>query len=275
LLKGVALASGNDASVALAERIAGTEEAFVKKMNERARELGMKNTNFVNCNGLPAENHYSSARDIAIMSRELLKYEQVTKYTGLYQDYLRKDAPNPFWLVNTNKLVRFYSGADGLKTGYTSEAKYCLAATAKRDNLRVIAVVLGEPDSKTRNAEVTKMFDYAFNQYTNYPIFKTGDSMGTLKVNKGHIREVPLVARHQYSVLMKKGEAGDGMRHELKLDSGLKAPIAKGQSIGKLVVYKGDQVISEFPIESPVDVKKASWWTLLKRTASGVFLAPQ
>lgn len=127
MLKGIAMASGNDASVAMAEKIAGSEQAFVKMMNEKAAELGMNDTHFVNCNGLPAENHYTSAHDIALMSRELLKYEHITKYTGAYQDYLRKETSKPFWLVNTNKLVRFYSGADGLKTGYTSEAKYCLS----------------------------------------------------------------------------------------------------------------------------------------------------
>jgi D-alanyl-D-alanine carboxypeptidase (penicillin-binding protein 5/6) len=271
MLKGIAMASGNDASVAMAEKIAGSEEAFVQMMNDRAVEMGMKNTHFANCNGLPAENHYTSARDIAIMSRELLKHPEVTKYTGAYQDYLRKDTEKPFWLVNTNKLVRFYSGADGLKTGYTSEAKYCLSATAKRDNLRVVAVVLGEPDTKTRNAEVSRLFDFAFSQYTNYPIFKPGDQMGTLRVNKGNIREIPLTAKHQYSVLLKKGEANDGIRFELQFVPDLQAPIALGQNVGKLIVYKGNQVHTEFPIESPVEVKKAGWWLLFKRSMSSMF----
>ncbi|MCC2686721.1 MAG: DacF [Paenibacillaceae bacterium] len=273
MLKGIAMASGNDASVAMAEKIAGSEEAFVQMMNERAAELGMTNTHFANCNGLPADNHYSSALDIATMSRELLKHPEITKFTGSYQDYLRKDTEKPFWLVNTNKLVRFYDGADGLKTGYTSEAKYCLAATAKRDNLRVVAVVLGEPNTKTRNAEVSRLFDYAFSQYTNYPIFKQGDSMGTLKIGKGDIRELPLVAKHQYSVLLKKGEAEDGIRHELKLTPNVKAPIEQGQPVGTLIVYKGDQVIAEFPIASPANVGKAGWWLLFKRTVSGVMTA--
>ncbi|MEF3301878.1 D-alanyl-D-alanine carboxypeptidase family protein [Paenibacillus sp. GYB003] len=273
MLKGIAMASGNDASVAMAEKIAGTEEAFVKMMNDRAKQLGMTNTHFVNVNGLPAENHYTSSYDIALMSRELLKHEGITKYTGLYQDYLRKDTEKPFWLVNTNKLVRFYSGADGLKTGYTSEAKFCLSATAKRDNLRVIAVVLGEPNTKTRNAEVTKMFDYAFSQYVSHPIFKTGDAIGKVRIEKGELRDLELTAKHPYSVLLKKGDAGADIRHELQLQTGLKAPIAVGQPLGKLVVYKGDQVVSEFPIESPVEVKKAGWWKLLKRTSLKLFMA--
>lgn len=272
MLKGIAMASGNDASVAMAEKLAGSEEAFVQMMNERAKQLGMKNTHFLNPNGLPVENHYTTAQDIAIMSRELLKHGSVTQFTGTYQDYLRKDTTKPFWLVNTNKLVRFYTGADGLKTGYTSEAKFCLSATAKRENLRVVAVVLGEPNTKTRNAEVTKLFfDYAFSQYTNQPIFKEGDSLGSFKVSKGSVAEVPLTAKHQISVLMKKGDARDGLRHEVVIDDKLKAPIAAGQPIGKIIVYKGDQKLSEFPVESPVEVKKAGLWTLMKRTAAHIF----
>lgn len=271
MLKGIAMASGNDASVAMAEKLAGSEEAFVQMMNKRAQELGLQNTHFSNTNGLPAENHYSSAYDIALMSKELLKHEEITKFTGLYQDYLRKDSPKPFWLVNTNKLVRFYTGADGLKTGYTSEAKFCLSATAKRDNFRVIAVVMGEPNTKTRNAEVTKLFDYAFSQYTTLPIYKTGDSMGEMRVAKGETEVVPLTAKHSYSVLLKKGDAAEGIRHEIVLDKNIKAPIQAGQPIGKLIVYKGEAVISEFPLEAPENVKKAGWWTLTKRTAKHLF----
>lgn len=271
MLKGIAMASANDASVAIAEKISGSEEAFVQKMNERAKQLGMKNTHFVNPNGLPAAEHYTTAHDIAIMSRELMKHEEITKFTGMYQDYLRKDTAKPFWLVNTNKLVRFYEGVDGLKTGYTSEAKFCLSATAKKDNFRVIAVVLGEPNTKTRNAEVTKLFDYAFSQYTNYPIIKAGDSLGELKVNKGKHKLIPLTAKHQYGVLLKKGEVSEGIRHEVRLNTELKAPIKSGQEIGKIVVYKADQQIKEFPLYSPMDIGKANWWDMLKRTMGGLF----
>ncbi|MDQ0898255.1 D-alanyl-D-alanine carboxypeptidase family protein [Paenibacillus sp. V4I7] len=271
MLKGIAMASGNDASVAMAEKIAGSEENFVQMMNERAQQLGMNNTHFSNCNGLPVANHYTTANDIAVMSRELLKHEGITKFTGAYQDYLRKETASPFWLVNTNKLVRFYSGADGLKTGYTSEAKFCLSATAKRENLRVVAVVLGEPNTKTRNAEVTKLFDYAFAQYTNYPLFKSGDSLGNFTINKGQVSTVPLVAKQNYSILMKKGTVTGEIRHELKLDPNIKAPISMGQPIGRIVVYNGDSLLAEYPLESPIAVDKASWWKLLKRTTSHLF----
>lgn len=271
MIKGIALASGNDASVAMAEKLAGTEQQFVAQMNERAQQLGMNDTQFANPNGLPVANHFTSAHDIAVMSRELLKHSEVTKYTGLYQDYLRKTSEKPFWLVNTNKLVRFYSGADGLKTGYTSEAKYCLSATAKRDNMRVIAVVMGEPDTKTRNAEVSQMFDYTFAQYMNHSIIKEGESMGTLKIEKGVASELPLVAKHSYSVLLKKGSQTKDIRYELKINGTLKAPVQIGQPIGKLVVYQGNQVLKEFDVDAPISVERAGWWKLLKRSFSGLF----
>ncbi|MBO7744029.1 D-alanyl-D-alanine carboxypeptidase [Paenibacillus sp. MWE-103] len=270
MLKGIAMASGNDASVAMAEKIAGTESAFVDMMNKRAAELGLKNTHFANCNGLPAAEHYSSAHDIAVMSRELLKHGEITKYTGVYQDYLRKTSDKPFWLVNTNKLVRFYTGADGLKTGFTSEAKFCLTATAHRDNLRVIAVVMGEPNTKTRNAEVSQMLDYSFAQYMNHTIFKKGDPMGTVKVEKGMRPELQLTAKHSYSVLLKKGTTVKDIRYELKLQP-LKAPVTVNQPIGKLIVYQGDQVLTEFAVDAPSSVERAGWWTLFKRSMGSLF----
>ncbi|MFF2482098.1 D-alanyl-D-alanine carboxypeptidase family protein [Paenibacillus sp. NPDC058071] len=270
MIKGIALASGNDASVAMAEKLAGSEQQFVARMNEKAKELGLQNTHFANCNGLPTAEHYTSAHDIAVMSKELLKHSEITNYTGLYQDYLRKSSEKPFWLVNTNKLVRFYSGADGLKTGFTNEAKFCLSATAKRDNLRVVAVVMGEPNTKTRNNEVAQMFDFAFAQYMTHPIFKEGDAMGTARIEKGAQAELPLVASHNYSVLLKKGTPTTDIRHELQLEP-LKAPVKAGQPIGKLIVYQGDQVLKEFPVDSPQLIERAGWWKLLKRSFHGLF----
>ncbi|WP_099458675.1 D-alanyl-D-alanine carboxypeptidase family protein [Paenibacillus crassostreae] len=271
MLKGISMASGNDASVAIAEKIAGTEEAFVDMMNERVTKLGLKDTHFVNCNGLPAKNHYSSAHDIAVISRELLKHSEITKYTGAYQDHLRKDSDKPFWLVNTNKLVRFYDGADGLKTGYTSEAKFCLSATAVRDGLRAISVVMGEPNTKTRNSEVSTMFDYMFAQYTKHTIYKTGDVIGNVEINKGKSKELQLIAGQPYSVLMKKIGKSSDIRHELQIEPQLKAPIEEGQVLGQLVVYQGDQVIKRFELKSPASVGKAGWWTMFKRTTAKMF----
>ncbi|WP_397386168.1 D-alanyl-D-alanine carboxypeptidase family protein [Paenibacillus sp. VCA1] len=272
MLKGIAMASGNDASVAIAEKIAGTEESFVQMMNDKAKQLGLKDTHFANCNGLPAENHYSSAHDIAVISRELLKHKDITKYTGTYQDYLRKDSKKPFWLVNTNKLVRFYTGADGLKTGYTSEARFCLSATAVKDGLRAVAVVLGEPNTKTRNEEVSKMFDYMFSQYSMHTIFKPGDTIGMIKVNKGDVKELTLTAGQTYSVLLRKTVNAEGIRHELQVPKEVRAPVQAGQVLGKLVVYQGDKVLKEFELKSPEQIGKAGWWKLFKRTASKLFL---
>ncbi|CQR57013.1 D-alanyl-D-alanine carboxypeptidase DacF [Paenibacillus riograndensis SBR5] len=271
MLKGIAMASGNDASVAMAEKLAGSESAFVDLMNQRAGELGLKDTHFANCNGLPAENHYSSAHDIAVISKELLKHERIIKYTGSYQDYLRKDTTKPFWLVNTNKLVRFYTGADGLKTGYTAEAKFCLSATAARDGLRAIAVVLGEPNTKTRNSEVSGMFDYLFSQYKVHTIHKAGEAIGNVKIEKGVKTKLPLTAKETYSVLLKKGITQEGIRHELVVPESIKAPVKAGQAVGKLVVYQGTDKIKEYELKADTDVPKAGWWKLFKRTAGSMF----
>ncbi|WP_211745093.1 D-alanyl-D-alanine carboxypeptidase family protein [Paenibacillus sp. Marseille-Q4541] len=270
MLKGIAMASGNDASVAMAEKLAGSEAAFVQMMNDRAKELGMNDTHFANCNGLPVDNHYSSAHDIAIMSRELLKHNDITKYTGAYQDHLRKDSAKPFWLVNTNKLVRFYPGADGLKTGYTSEAKFCLSATAVKDGMRVVAVVLGEPNTKTRNSEVSNMLDYAFSQYTMKSIYKKGDVIGKVQVEKGNVKEIEIIADMPYSVLMKKGASGETTQ-KLTIPTEIKAPVKKGQVLGKLIVSQDNKVLKEFEIKAAVDVEKAGFWKLFKRTTSNLF----
>lgn len=267
MIKGIAIASGNDASVAMAEHLAGTEEAFVARMNERARQLGMKNTHFVNSNGLPSPDHYTTAYDIAIMSRELLRHELITKYTGIYQDYLRKDTSNPFWLVNTNRLVRFYEGTDGLKTGYTAEAKYCLSATAKRNNMRVIAVVLGEPDTKTRNSEVTSMFNYAFNQYQVFPLYKKGDVVSTLTVDKGKAETVNVVTSRPVSLLTRKGETPDTYTRELVVTPVKRAPLQKQEVVGHIFIKKDGKEVTRIDLYPEKNVEKASVWDILKRTS--------
>ncbi len=272
MIKGIAIASGNDASVAMAEHLGGTEQAFVTKMNQRVKELGLQNTNFANTNGLPAENHYSTAHDIAMMSRELLKHEQITKYTSLYQDYLRKDSNKPFWLVNTNKLVRFYPGADGLKTGYTSEAKYCLTATAKRDNMRVVAVVMGEPDSKTRNKEITQMFDYAFSQYQSFPLVKKGDVITQVEVNKGSVDKMNLVAPQQFGILAKKGERAEDFEKEIIVKEKIVAPVKQGDVLGEMIIRKQGAEVAKLTLVAEVNVDKASWWQLMKRSTKRLLM---
>ncbi|NME96770.1 D-alanyl-D-alanine carboxypeptidase family protein [Aneurinibacillus aneurinilyticus] len=271
MLKGIALASGNDASVAMAEHIAGTEKAFIDKMNARAKQLGMNDTTFLNTNGLPVSGHVSSAHDIALMSRELLKHEGITKYTGLYQDYLRKNSKKPFWLVNTNRLVRFYTGADGLKTGYTSEAKYCLTATAKRGNMRVIAVVMGAPDSKTRNQEVASMMDYAFNQYDSQPLYKENQVIKTVPIEKGKQETVNIVVPYRFSMLVKKGEKAEQYQKEINLKADLKAPITKGVKIGEVLIKKDGKTVSNVDLVAANSVEKAGWWELFKRSTRKMF----
>lgn len=271
MMKGIAIASGNDATVAMAEHIAGSEEKFVQMMNDKARQLGMKNTQFSNTNGLPAPKHYSSAKDIAIMSRELVKHEDVLKFTSIYEDYLRKDSDSPFWLVNTNRLVKFYDGVDGLKTGFTQESKYCLSVTAKRGNLRVIAVVMGAPTPKDRNKNITNMLNYAFSQYDSHPLFEKGDVLQTARVDKGEQSTVDLVAPRQISVLTKKGESLDLYQTTVHSLTDLRAPLQKGDVIGHVRIEKDGKVISETEILATEDLSKASLWTIFKRTSQALF----
>lgn len=270
MLKGIAIGSGNDASVAMAERLAGSEEEFVKLMNKKAKDLGLKDTIFKNATGLPVIEHYSTAHDMALMAKELLKYEGITKFTGTYEAYLREDTDKKFWLVNTNRLVRFYPGVDGLKTGFTNEAKYCLTATAEKNGMRVIAVVFGAPTSKERNAQVTKMLDYAFSQYETHPMYKRNEALGSAKVSKGEIKQVEALTSEPISLLTKKGEDTKAVKKTVVLKKDLKAPIAKGDQIGTLKVEKDGKTIVESPLVAKSEVKEAGWWTLYKR-ALGIF----
>ena len=270
MLRGIAIGSGNDASVAMAERIAGSEDAFVDMMNAKAKELGLKHTFFKNTTGLPVSGHYSTAADMAIMAKELLKYEGITKFTGMYEAYLRENTDKKFWLVNTNKLVRFYPGVDGLKTGFTAEAKYCLTATAQKDGMRVIAVVFGAPTSKERNAQVTKLLNYAFAQYQTHPMFKRNQTIGLAKVSKGKEKKLEAVTSEPISILTKKGEKIQDVKQKVILQKNLKAPITKGDQVGKIELIKNGKVILESPLVASKTVKEAGWWTLYKR-AFGMF----
>lgn len=265
LLKGIAIASGNDASVAMAERIAGSEEQFVSMMNQKAKELGLKNTHFKNSTGLPAKGHYSSAKDMAVIAKELLKYEEITKFTGTYEDYLREGTDKKFWLVNTNRLVKFYDGVDGVKTGYTNEAKYCLTATAKKGNMRVIAVVFGAKTPKDRNAQITKLLDYAFSQYETHPLFKRNEVVTKAKLSKGSDKDVQLITSEPVSIITKKGESIDDIKQEIMFKNHLVAPVKKGDELGTLVLKKNGKVFAESKLVAKQDVRVASWWKLFKR----------
>lgn len=270
MLKGIAIGSANDASVAMAERIAGSEEAFVEMMNAKVKELGLKSTVFKNVTGLPEDGHYSTAHDMAVMAKELLKYEGITKFTGTYEAYLREQSDKKFWLVNTNRLVRFYPGVDGLKTGFTNEAKYCLTATAEKDGMRVIAVVFGAPTSKERNAQISKMLDYAFAQYQTHPMYERSFSVGEVKVSKGSESKVEALTSEPISLLTKKGEKVDDVKKEITYEKDLKAPIEKGQTIGSLKLVKNGETLVSSPLVAKASVKEANWWTLYKR-AFGMF----
>ena len=190
LLKCIAVSSANDAVVAMAEKISGSVDAFVSLMNEKAQELGLKNTHFANPHGLDNENHYSTAYDMAVMARELLKHEDILKYTSIYEDYLTKPDGSSIWLVNTNRLVRFYDGVDGLKTGYTTEAGYCLTATAKRQDLRLISVVMKSPSAEERSSDTSTLLSYGFNSFKSNVIYSKEDSLGKIAVEKGKVKEV-------------------------------------------------------------------------------------
>ena len=242
LLKGIAVASGNDACVAVAEHLAGSVEAFVERMNQRAAELGMNNTHFVNCNGLDAEGHYSSARDIAIMSRELMRHPDIFRYTTIWMDSLRGGA---FQLANTNKLIRFYDGATGLKTGSTDGALCCVSATARRDDLHLIAVVLGSPDSKSRFASARELLDYGFANYRNVRLGEKDKTVTSAPVKKGLKDQVTLVSADDAFALI-SADRVNAVKTETRLEPDISAPIKKGDSLGEVVTTLDGEVIASF-----------------------------
>lgn len=258
------LVTTTDAVVALAERVAGTEEAFVKKMNEKVKDLGLKNTNFKNVHGLDEANHYSTAYDMAIIAKELVSHEKILEFSSIYEDYLRANTNEQVWLVNTNRLVRFYKGADGLKTGYTKEAGYCLTATAKKDGMRLITVVMGEPDSATRNSETTKLLDYGFEQYELETLLTKNSIIGETKISKSTKENVSIVPTQDITLLHKKGEKKKNSSYELKLDN-IKVPIKKGEKVGILKILQDDNVIREVPVSVKEDIKKANIFELYIR----------
>lgn len=242
LVKGICIGSGNDAAVAMAERIGGTEENFVKMMNDRAKELGLKNTNFQNACGLDTKGHYSSARDMALIAKELVKHKKILEYTGTYEDYLRKNTDNSFWLVNTNRLVRYYQGVDGLKTGYTSEAGYCITTTAKRNNMRLITVVMGEPTSQVRNAETTTMLDYGFNTYQIDKILSKDTIISKENVLLGEKNTVEITPKEDITILNTKIGTKRNITYNLELDD-IKAPLKIGDKVGKINVIEDNKTI--------------------------------
>ncbi|MGI6669271.1 MAG: D-alanyl-D-alanine carboxypeptidase family protein [Acetivibrionales bacterium] len=273
LFKAVAIHSANDATVALAEAIAGSEEAFVSMMNQKAKELGMNDTNFLDCSGLTDDGHYSSAYDIALMSRELLlKHPEVTKYTTIWHDQFRVNVPGkkPVSLDNTNKLVRFYEGTVGLKTGFTGAAGHCLAASAVRGGQQLISVVLGEPDSNTRFAESRKLLDYGFANFETVVVNNMGEKVQDVQVKKGMKPLVNVVYEKDVKLLLKKGEKGKIERvSAIKPD--LTAPVKAGQKIGEMTYMVSGKEVGKADLVAGMDVQKASFFRLFLKLAEEWF----
>ena len=269
LMKGITMASANDATVALAERIGGTEQNFVNMMNEKVKELGLKNTHFVNPTGLDEENHYSSAYDMGMIAKELLTHEEILEFSSVYEDYIRQDTPNKFWVFNTNKFSRFYEGADGLKTGFTDNAGYCMAVTAKRDDMRLIAVVLGEETGKVRNEETSELLDYGFNMY-KVDLVKSKDEIITdIKIDKGDKEKISLSAKEDLLVLKKKSELSKKYDLETKLND-IKLPIKEGDVLGKVLVKEGNKVIKEAELVATESVNKLGYIKTLLETIKDI-----
>ena len=272
LLKGIIMASANDGIVAMAEYIAGSEEEFVKMMNEKAKELKLVHTHFVNPTGLDEKGHFSSAYDLSIIASELMKHKDIFKYTTLYEDYLRKNTDNKFWLVNTNKLIKTYKGADGLKTGMTDDAGYCMAVTAKRNGMRILAIVLGEKEGKVRNKETAELLDYGFNNYEITNIKKKGEKVGEISLLKSNPEKIDIILNEDINIIQRKGEEKKEFKSEIKLNN-LKLPIKKGDIIGELLVKNNNEIIKKVTLNSNQEMNKRSfldlWGNILKSMFTG------
>ena len=272
MTKSIAIASANDAAVAMAEFLAGSEEAFVQKMNERAKELGMEDTNFVNACGLDTEGHVSSAYDIALMSRELMEnFPEIKEYTTTWQDSIvhkTRRGEETFGLTNTNKLIQWYDGATGLKTGSTGNALYCLSGTAERDGMGLIAVVMAAPDYKVRFREVMQLLDYGFANYAIEKGREKGYAMGGVPVEKGMTDTVEAVVAEEISVLVPKGkEAQWETRTELL--PAVSAPVEAGTKVGELVYLRDGEEVGRVELTAGENVEKANVDTMLRRMLAG------
>ncbi len=263
LIKSICIASANDSAVAMAEYIAGSEEKFVELMNKKVKELGLENTNFENVHGLDSDNHYSCAHDMAFIAKELLKYEKILEYTSIYEEYLKKNDGSSIWMVNTNKLIRYYNGLDGLKTGFTKSAGYCLTATASRNGMRLISVVMGEESSEDRSNDTIELMDYGFNNYKLKILFDKSTELGTAKINNGKLDEVKLKLAQDVTSLE---EIDNESKYDHKINiKEINAPVYVGDIVGSLDLYKDGKKINSFDITVETTVKKANIWDLYKK----------
>ena len=267
LLKASFIASANDATVALAELVAGTEEAFVAKMNQRAAELGMQNTTFVNATGLDANGHLTTARDVATMSVELLRHELVKKYSTVWMDSLRGGQSE---LVNTNKLVRFYEGATGLKTGTTSTARHCLSASAVRNGMELVAVVMGSENSKDRFNSARQLLDYGFAGYERVTFSPDAKLLQNVRVTKGTAESVPVTFDAPLSLLIAKGRAGEILQ-SCSLEEEVAAPVEAGQKLGEIVVTLDGEELGRIALTAGEAVEKMSFFAALSRLLQSLF----
>ncbi|MBE5075873.1 D-alanyl-D-alanine carboxypeptidase family protein [Anaerotignum lactatifermentans] len=272
MTKSIAIASANDAAVAMAEFLAGSEEAFVQKMNERAKELGMEDTNFVNACGLDTEGHVSSAYDIALMSRELMEnFPEIKEYTTTWQDSIvhkTRRGEETFGLTNTNKLIQWYDGATGLKTGSTGNALYCLSGTAERDGMGLIAVVMAAPDYKVRFREVMQLLDYGFANYAIEKGREKGYAMGEVPVEKGMTDTVEAVVAEEISVLVPKGKEAQ-WETKTELLPAVSAPVEAGTKVGELVYLRDGEEVGRVELTAGENVEKANVDTMLRRMLAG------
>lgn len=257
------MATLRDSAVALAEYIGGTEEKFIKMMNDKVKELGLSNTNFVNVHGLDDENHYSCPYDMAIIATELLKHEKILEYSSIYEEYLKKNDGSSVWMVNTNKLIKYYNGLDGLKTGFTKLAGYNLTATAKRDNMRLISVVMGEETSEQRSKDTIELLDYGFNNYKLKSIYDDSSYLGKVKVNNGKDDYVELKLVSDVVDLVSV-ESEPKYDYKLKINE-INAPVSVGNIVGKLELFKDGKKYKDFDITVKKSIKKANMWDLYKK----------
>ena len=265
LLKGIAVASANDACVAMAEYIAGSVESFVDMMNSKAKDLNMKDTHFANTNGLPVDNHYTSAYDIATMSRELLKHDVISKYLTTWMDsVVVGKKQTSIGIANTNKLIKHFQGATGVKTGFTQQAKYCLSASAKRGDTHLVAATLGAETSPERFKDASSLLNYGFANYESVKLCSKDDKISTLTMEKAESDKVSLVAKEDLTVLIKKGDSKEFTK-KIKVYEEPKLPINKGTALGMVEVYKGKDLVGKVELVNNKDVNKASYLKMLQR----------
>ncbi len=266
LLKSICIASANDAMVAMAEKVGGTHENFVTMMNEKAKELKLINTHFTNATGLHEDDHYSCAKDMALIACALVQEggEDLLKITSTYDAYIREDS-HPFWLVNTNKLIKQLAGTDGLKTGYTSQAGSCITVTTKRDGLRLIAVVMGEPDGKTRNQEASALMEYGFSRFEQQLLYQKGEAIDTLCDEKGNPVEVSLVTMEDVYAVVEKGETSTIKTQEIIYEKD-SPPYEPGETCAHLLITMSDGYRFRIPLSVEKEVTKASFLDLWIRS---------